>query len=67
MKNDLTTFASEMGKKGGKKSAEIRFKNKTKQEISRIMSQVRASKSSIKLSKRIGEENIESLRSLGRP
>lgn len=33
--------ASEMGKKGGKKSAESRFKDKTKKEISAIMSTVR--------------------------
>lgn len=41
---DLSKIASIMGKKGGKKSVKVRFKGKTKKEISEIMKKVRKSK-----------------------
>ena len=41
--NKISEIASQLGKIGGKKSVEARFKGKSQEEISKIMSDVRIS------------------------
>ena len=53
--------ASEMGKKGGKRSAESRFEGKTKEEISEIMRKVRYSKQEREEIKKMGKELVNGI------
>lgn len=62
MKKTLTP--AEMGRKGGKRSVQTRFKGKSKEEISEIMKVVRASRVNPDHAKRMAQGSVESLRNL---
>lgn len=53
---DVSDIASQLGKLGGKKSAQVRFAGKTKEEISAIMRAVRV----VSAPKGIGKDREES-------
>jgi hypothetical protein len=53
---------SEMGKKGGKKSVQSRFKGRTKEQISEMMSAIRNSKVDKKHAKAVAEDSVRALR-----
>lgn len=53
--NPLSKIASQLGKVGGKKSVESRFKGKSKAEISKAMSEVRRAKLIDRAAQLLGE------------
>lgn len=55
---------AEMGRKGGKKSVQSRFKGRTKEQISEMMSTIRNSKVNKERSKAIAEDSVRALRHL---
>lgn len=62
--NPLSAFAKKLGSLGGKKSVAVRFKGKSKSEISEIMRKVRVTKEDQEHIKRIGNETLEAIRKI---
>jgi hypothetical protein len=60
-KKTINKAASELGKKGGKKSVESRFKGKSKKQISEIMRKVRYSKTDSKKMAKHGDQFVTGL------
>lgn len=60
-KKTLDKVASELGRIGGKKSAQSRFKGKSKKQISNIMRKVRYSKKDHKVMDKMTKEFVSNL------
>lgn len=61
---NLSKIAQQLGRRGGKKSAESRFKGKTKEQISETMRKIRYSKSDLKDIKTMRKAALKAARAI---